>query len=54
MKRAILSYDLCSRLFFVRCLVLGGLDSNGQNYVHGGTDLGATTFFADLAILGKE
>ncbi|KAF9105515.1 hypothetical protein BGX29_012091 [Mortierella sp. GBA35] len=25
--------------------------SSGQIYVHGGTDLGATTFFADLAIL---
>ncbi|KAF9154828.1 acyl-CoA-binding domain-containing protein 4 [Linnemannia schmuckeri] len=25
--------------------------NNGQIYVHGGTDLGATTFFADLAIL---
>ncbi|KAF9209061.1 hypothetical protein BGZ49_006470 [Haplosporangium sp. Z 27] len=25
--------------------------SNGQIYIHGGTDLGATTFFADVAIL---
>ncbi|KAF9573630.1 hypothetical protein EC968_008267 [Mortierella alpina] len=28
--------------------------SNGQIYVHGGTDMGATNFFADTAILGKS
>ena len=28
--------------------------STGQIYIHGGTDIGAASFFADVAILGKE